>query len=49
MNGRDVVAHHYGSLDLELVWNTSVDDIQDLKKKLKDNIELKDVNENENS
>lgn len=28
---RDVVAHHYGSLDFEMVWNTSKGDIQELK------------------
>lgn len=28
---RDVFAHHYGSIDYELVWNTSTKDIEDLK------------------
>ncbi|MCM1058023.1 MAG: DUF86 domain-containing protein [Firmicutes bacterium] len=27
---RDIVAHHYGSLDYEIVWNTSVSDIPNL-------------------
>lgn len=30
MRMRDIVAHHYGSLDYEIVWNTSVSDIQEL-------------------
>ena len=28
---RDEFAHHYGSIDYELVWDTSRNDIQDLK------------------
>lgn len=28
---RDVFAHHYGSIDYELVWDTSQNDIKDLK------------------
>ena len=34
MRMRDVVAHHYGSLDLEIVWNTSIDDIVDLEEEV---------------
>lgn len=30
MRMRDIVAHHYGSLDYEIVWNTSISDIQGL-------------------
>lgn len=30
MRMRDIVAHHYGSLDYEIVWNTSVSDISGL-------------------
>lgn len=30
MRMRDLVAHHYGSLDHEIVWNTSVSDIPEL-------------------
>jgi len=30
MRMRDVVAHHYGSLDYEIVWTTSVSDIPGL-------------------
>lgn len=30
MRMRDIVAHHYGSLDYEIVWNTSVSDIPNL-------------------
>lgn len=30
MRMRDIVAHHYGSLDYEIVWNTSVSDIPKL-------------------
>lgn len=30
MRMRDIVAHHYGSLDYEIVWTTSVTDINDL-------------------
>ncbi len=30
MRMRDIVAHHYGSLDYEIVWNTSVSDVQEL-------------------
>ncbi len=30
MRMRDIVAHHYGSLDYEIVWNTSISDIPDL-------------------
>lgn len=30
MRMRDIVAHHYGSLDYEIVWNTSVSDIEKL-------------------
>ena len=28
---RDVFAHHYGSIDYEMTWNTSTDDITQLK------------------
>lgn len=30
MRMRDIVAHHYGNLDYEIVWNTSVSDIPGL-------------------
>lgn len=30
MRMRDMVAHHYGSLDYEIVWNTSMSDIPQL-------------------
>lgn len=30
MRMRDIVAHHYGSIDYEIVWNTSVSDIPQL-------------------
>lgn len=30
MRMRDIVAHHYGSLDYEIVWNTSMSDIPKL-------------------
>ncbi|MCM1283807.1 MAG: DUF86 domain-containing protein [Muribaculaceae bacterium] len=30
MRMRDIVAHHYGNLDYEIVWNTSISDISDL-------------------
>ncbi len=30
MRMRDLVAHHYGNLDYEIVWNTSVSDIPQL-------------------
>lgn len=30
MRMRDIVAHHYGTLDYEIVWNTSVSDIPEL-------------------
>lgn len=30
MRMRDIVAHHYGNLDYEIVWNTSVSDIPEL-------------------
>lgn len=30
MRMRDLVAHHYGNLDYEIVWNTSVSDIPEL-------------------
>ena len=29
---RDLYAHHYGSTDPEMIWNTAVDDIPPLKK-----------------
>lgn len=31
---RDVFAHHYGSIDYEMTWNTSVEDIPALKEYL---------------
>ena len=31
---RDVFAHHYGSIDYEMTWNTSVEDISALKEYL---------------
>lgn len=34
MRMRDIVAHHYGSLDYEIVWNTSVSDIPELYSEL---------------
>ena len=30
MRMRDIVAHHYGSLDYEIVWTTSISDILEL-------------------
>ena len=30
---RDVFAHHYGSLDYDMAWNTSKEDIEDLERK----------------
>lgn len=37
MRMRDIVAHHYGSLDYDIVWNTSVSDIP------KVNLELAEI------
>lgn len=37
MRMRDIVAHHYGSLDYDIVWNTSVSDIPKL------NLELAEI------
>ena len=31
---RDVFAHHYGSIDHDIVWQTSREDISELRKKL---------------
>ncbi|MBQ8921065.1 MAG: DUF86 domain-containing protein [Oscillospiraceae bacterium] len=31
---RDIFAHHYGSIDYEMTWNTSVEDIPALKEYL---------------
>ena len=31
---RDVFAHHYGSLDYDMTWNTSIEDITALKEYL---------------
>ena len=28
---RDIFAHHYGSIDYEMTWNTSIEDIAQLK------------------
>ena len=28
---RDIFAHHYGSIDYEMTWNTSIEDIKMLK------------------
>lgn len=28
---RDIFAHHYGAIDYDMTWNTSVEDIVDLK------------------
>ncbi len=36
MRMRDIVAHHYGSLDYEIVWNTSVADIPELNLGIKE-------------
>ena len=36
MRMRDIVAHHYGSLDYEIVWNTSVSDISELYSGIKE-------------
>lgn len=36
MRMRDMVAHHYGSLDYEIVWNTSVSDIPQLRKDIEE-------------
>lgn len=30
MKMRDIVAHHYGSLDYDIAWNTSISDIPEL-------------------
>ena len=29
---RDLFAHRYGTIDYEMTWNTSVEDVADLKK-----------------
>lgn len=29
---RDIFAHRYGTIDYELTWNTSIEDVADLKK-----------------
>lgn len=29
---RNIVAHHYGAIDIEMLWNTAHDDIAELKK-----------------
>ena len=39
---RDVFAHHYGSIDYEMTWNTSVEDISALKEYL-ETIQLEDA------
>ena len=31
---RDIFAHHYGSIDYEMTWNTSIEDIPALKEYL---------------
>lgn len=36
MGMRDIFAHHYGSLDYDIAWNTSVSDIPELECKLRD-------------
>lgn len=36
---RDVFAHHYGSIDYEMTWNTSIEDINMLKEFL-ENVEV---------
>lgn len=36
MRMRDIVAHHYGSLDYEIVWNTSISDIPELYQGIKE-------------
>ncbi|MCM1055376.1 MAG: DUF86 domain-containing protein [Bacteroides sp.] len=36
MRMRDIVAHHYGSLDYEIVWNTSISDIPQLYLKIEE-------------
>lgn len=36
MRMRDLVAHHYGSLDYEIVWNTSISDISELYSGIKE-------------
>lgn len=36
MGMRDIFAHHYGSLDYDIAWNTSIADIPDLESKLKE-------------
>ena len=36
MRMRDIVAHHYGSLDYEIVWNTSMSDIPELYQEIKE-------------
>ena len=37
---RDIFAHHYGSIDYDMTWNTSIDDISSLKSYL-ETIKLK--------
>ncbi len=39
---RDVFAHHYGSIDYEMTWNTSVEDIAELRAYL-EKINLNDL------
>lgn len=39
MRMRDIVAHHYGNLDYEIVWNTSVSDIPGLYLGIKEILE----------
>ena len=34
MGMRDIFAHHYGALDYDLAWNTSVEDVPGLKRQI---------------
>lgn len=36
MGMRDIFAHHYGSLDYDIAWNTSVSDIAELETKIQE-------------
>lgn len=35
MGMRDIFAHHYGSLDYDIVWNTSVSDVSGLENSIR--------------
>lgn len=36
MGMRDIFAHHYGSLDYDIAWDTSISDIPDLEGKIQE-------------